>query len=598
MSLYAALTGATGVSTGAAVMHRVKTSQVFTEASTETLEINSASTDANAALALKAQGGMDVDVTLLTVDASTGGISLNAGAASNLSTSAGDLSLSAVGALVASSSEATIDAVHISAADAAGGITIDAGTAGINLDTTGGISLGAAAASSLTTSSGDLTLDAAATLVLGGSTAINLLSAAISLGATGALSLDAGAASNLSTSAGDLTLSAVGSLVASSSEATADAVHISAAHAAGGIAVDAGTAGIGVNTTGGIAFGAAAASTLTTSDGALSLAATASGAGVTIAAGSAGDGAITLSGTIAAGSSIAVFGDTTVADLHIGGAFEMMGDMVVNGNLRVTGTRTEIRTQTLLVEDNITILNEPPVISTPVVVADAGQMVTRFPGHIVAEGTPEYTAQVVSEHTNSSDPALASAAVAISSSADQVVNYFKGWIVNFKNGSTFSEKWAIVIKSTVNTSGDSVTLTFAGHSAGIDFDLFDAGTPPTSADVFMHQYIGAVYAEAGVNDAVKSKATTLEFLGANLLARSKTPGDATTINVTDYVDTKMRAVVLDAGAALADTASSNLLYFGAPSTADGQWRFAHTADNALQLERFEAGDWVIKSAWQ
>ena len=132
-----------------------------------------------------ADGGIDVDAGTggLTLD-STGAISIDAAAASNLSVSGAgiDLSLvssagrvvvnaeeaaadalrllSAAGGLDANvalqmnldSSQATADAIRILASDAAGGIDIDAGTGGINAASTGVFNIDAAGALSLNSS--------------------------------------------------------------------------------------------------------------------------------------------------------------------------------------------------------------------------------------------------------------------------------------------------------------------------------------------------------------------------------------------------------------------------------------------------------------
>jgi len=170
----------------------------------------------------------------ITVDSSAGGISLDGAASSNLTTSAGDLTLS-------NSSTTAGDIVVISSA----GNAADANS--IDIDAT----------------NGGITMDAG----------------------TG-ISIDAGAASNFSTSAGDLTLAATtNSVIVQGAEAAADAVYINASDAAGGIDMDAGTAGIAADTTGPLSLdstGTAANFTLTATDGGAStmvIASTNAGAG-------------------------------------------------------------------------------------------------------------------------------------------------------------------------------------------------------------------------------------------------------------------------------------------------------------------------------
>lgn len=89
----------------------------------------------------------------------TGGFAVDAGAASNITTSAGDLTLEATaGSTNVTGGEAAADAIAINASNAAGGIDIDAGTGGVAIDTTGAVSVDGVGASNVTTDSGNLTL--------------------------------------------------------------------------------------------------------------------------------------------------------------------------------------------------------------------------------------------------------------------------------------------------------------------------------------------------------------------------------------------------------------------------------------------------------
>ena len=145
----------------------------------------------------------DVDAATVTVDAS-GAISLDAGAASNLSTSAGHLTLSA----------GTSGNVVMQASD--GAIDIDADSGALSLDGSTGINIGTATDVAIDMDASTLDIDASSTINIDGST-IALGGAgstgAITADSTAGISLDAAAASNLSTSAGALTLSGSGGLV-------------------------------------------------------------------------------------------------------------------------------------------------------------------------------------------------------------------------------------------------------------------------------------------------------------------------------------------------------------------------------------------------
>ena len=164
-------------------------------------------------------GIMDVDVQgTYSLDAS--GVSIDSDAASNLSTSAGDLTLdAAAGSLNLSGGEADAAAVRIHADASAGGIDIDAGTAGIAIDTTGALSMDAAAASNLSVAGANLTLSTTSSgnLVASAAGNVDVDGADVTIDATGGLSMDAASASNLSVAGANLTLSTTssGNLVAS-----------------------------------------------------------------------------------------------------------------------------------------------------------------------------------------------------------------------------------------------------------------------------------------------------------------------------------------------------------------------------------------------
>jgi hypothetical protein len=200
----------------------------------------------------------------------TGAISLDADAASNFNTSAGDLTFdSEAGSVNVDGGEADSAAVRVNASNAAGGIDVDAGTGGIAIDTTGALSLDSASASNYSVSAGDLTLFSSDTgnagtydvVISAGNAAPTAgedgndialeaeddllvqttgdsdfdVGGAFNVDSTGAISLDSGAASNFTTSAGDLTLSAsAASVVIQSAEAVSDSILLDADGTAGG----------------------------------------------------------------------------------------------------------------------------------------------------------------------------------------------------------------------------------------------------------------------------------------------------------------------------------------------------------------------------
>jgi hypothetical protein len=196
------------------------------------VNIDSAGTGA-AAIDLNATAGG------ITLDASSG-VSLDGGAASNFSTSAGSLTISSeanrlflTGAtgLGLQGEFAGADAIVIKASNAAGGINVDAGTGGVDIDTTGKLmltsSMANAGAIAIVTSNaaggikavagtGGIDVDTTGALSLSGSGNSELqIGGALDVDARNAItidsaaagiSLDAAAASNFSTSGGAITI--------------------------------------------------------------------------------------------------------------------------------------------------------------------------------------------------------------------------------------------------------------------------------------------------------------------------------------------------------------------------------------------------------
>jgi hypothetical protein len=86
----------------------------------------------------------------VTIDGG-GAISLDSGAASNFTTTAGDITIdSEAGSVNIDGGESATDSVRIVASHTDGGIDVDAGTNGINVDSTGAISIGATNGTTLT----------------------------------------------------------------------------------------------------------------------------------------------------------------------------------------------------------------------------------------------------------------------------------------------------------------------------------------------------------------------------------------------------------------------------------------------------------------
>jgi len=216
------------------------------------------------------QIGSGTAVSTFTVDA-TGAISLDAGAASNLTTSSGALTLSGAGGVTVTSTGGTL-------ALNGAGQTVDLDATTLDVD------------------GGAMSFDGTAFnvgMALSGALPVAINATTFDVDASAAVTLTGGAASKINTTAGDLTLDAeVASLILDGGEAAADAVKIHASNAAGGIDIDAGTAGIAADTTGAISLDAAAASNLTVTGSGASLTLAAAGGGAQkVEISSAGTGA-------------------------------------------------------------------------------------------------------------------------------------------------------------------------------------------------------------------------------------------------------------------------------------------------------------------
>lgn len=183
----------------------------------------------------------EVEINGLLVDINGGatGVTIDGGAASNFTTSAGILTLDGNGGVNIVGNAAEIDLTTSGAVDINSGAgTWDASTLSIDSTDTTNLTMTA-------NDAGEKTLSIAATNVGAGAGRIGINS-------DGAVSIDAVTASNFTvTGAADLTLmSTAGSVITSSGQAAADAIRIFASDAAGGIDVDFGTGDMTVTGTG------------------------------------------------------------------------------------------------------------------------------------------------------------------------------------------------------------------------------------------------------------------------------------------------------------------------------------------------------------
>lgn len=332
-------------------------------------------------------GGIDIDAGTggIAID-STGAVSIDGAAASNLTTSSGDLTIGGgtqAGAVNIQSTEATTNAIHINASADSGGIDIDAGSNGIAVDTTGALSLDSTGgAVNLSTTSGTGTVSSSGALTLQSSGAAASLSAAsgsqVSMDdAVGSIAMTSGA---LSTS-GVTTIDLDGS-GAIGIESSGGAISIGADNVNQNI-------NVGTNGTRTLNVGGAASTVNVTSEsGTLSLGATgqlaelgcanwrvdatadisldaAASSNVTVAANSASDVSLTLKATNAgaADGSVSILSDDVNAGITLGSA---------------TGTALSITpgsTATVGVEGNLVLEGRASVEFTAAVALVAGEVV-------------------------------------------------------------------------------------------------------------------------------------------------------------------------------------------------------------------------------
>ena len=340
-------------------------------ANDSSVTISAAGTGADAIGIQTSAGGIDIDAVGasagdididagddITVDA-TGLISLDAGAASNFNTSAGDITVDAEAASVnIDGGEADAAAVRIISSNAAGGIDVDCGTGTFNLLQTGtvagmgilvattdaGVSVEAVGAANgdIALSAGDVfDIDSVDTLSLNSSgAAINIgndaVAQAINIGtgaaartvtigelttltevqvdgllvdvnsgasgltvdSAGAMSFDAAGASNFTTSAGDVTIeSSAASVNINANEAAANQIYLNAQGTISGNAIN-----------------------LTTTNG-----------GIQLDANNASNGLITID---AASTVDIVSGDTTLEAIQLVGNTNVTGVLVPDKGIR------------------------------------------------------------------------------------------------------------------------------------------------------------------------------------------------------------------------------------------------------------------------
>lgn len=323
-------------------------------------------------------GGTGAKTATLGSTASSSSMTLQAGTGATTFTAGGIFDVNATGAVTV---------------DTSAGVAIEAATASTFNVTTGALTLS-------TTTSGDLTISTttAGDILLSGAAEIDLTAAGLidvnaganldidvtgtyDMLASSTFSIDGTGASNVTTASGDLTVSSgTGSVIVTAGEAVADAVQITASNAGGGVDINAGattgtvtidgggactitTAGINLaagsseidlTTTGavdinsaagtwdssaGIAFEAATASTFNVTTGALTLSTTTSG-NLTLSTMTAGD--ILLSGAAEIDLTATTVVDINAADVTMDTSAAISLDAATASNFTVSGATADL----------------------------------------------------------------------------------------------------------------------------------------------------------------------------------------------------------------------------------------------------------------
>lgn len=394
-----------------------------TGATTSRVIIQSSGTTTNALSLNATSGGVSIDaVSSLTATVTAGPISLSStGSASswtNTANSTGDdLTISQAGAFDASlhllSSGTGTDAISMVASATASGIVMSSGTSGFDLTTTGPFSIDGSA--------GDCN---------------------VTLLATGA--------------GQDLTVSTAGTfdtkLVLQSSGTSASAIYLNANNAGSGITANCGTQGLNFTSTGGgfNLTGSQATCALTQTTTATSQDFTISQLGaftsrLIVSTASTGSNALTLSASaggilIDASGRVIInsadttngvdIGNTANVPIFLGSTTSTVtvrDNLTVVGDLLVSGTTTTVNSEVVTIADNILLINNAPASST-----DSGLVMKRYQGwndagqgDVVADvATVSFTAASLSDALTLNLPGSASA----------VNNFYNGWWLRITAG--------------------------------------------------------------------------------------------------------------------------------------------------------------------
>ncbi len=500
---------------------------------------------------------LDLDgQTGITANSAAGGITLGANGTSSFTvTGAFDLTHSSTaGSVIMSSGEAQPDAIKIQASNAAGGVTVLGGTAGLQATMTDGpILLDAQGAEShfLLASTGaaqDLNIGVTgafnSSLILSSTgtgadalrlDATNVAGGIVMTGGTsglnvdmtnGPITLDAqGVASHFllaSTGAAqDLNIGVTGafdsSLILSSTGTGADALRLDATNVAGGIVMTGGTSGLNVDMTNGpitldaqgvashfLLASTGAAQDLTFGvtgafDSSLILSSTGTGADAIKINATAGGIDANATGEINIDTTDTVNGikiaQTTNIPVSIGGTNSTVtigNDMVISGDLTVSGTTTTVDSIIVTIDDNILVINNGPVSAG----TDGGIIIKRYQNQNDAG-----TGDVVSDTPTYSGTAQSGTSTTIVLAVADLKpnNFYNGWWIKITGGTGANQVRRI--KSYLNSTNTATIYDTADETGnpqtpatGADFT-----TPPDNTstyNLYDCPYVGQFYIES------------------------------------------------------------------------------------------------------
>lgn len=541
-----------------------------------------------------AAGGIDIDAGTGGFDvlATGGGFSIDAqNTASNLSlatnANAQDLTIALTGtsdsSILISSTGTGADAIKITSSDTAGGLDIDAGTSGIAADTTGSISLDSAAASNFTvTGAFDLTtkstlgsvvieageasadsIQITATDVAGG-VDINAGTGGITADTTAGFSIDSVTASNITLTGTDaLTINnTAGQLILQSAKATADAVRIYGSNAAGGIDIDSGTGGIDISSQGIVSIDAVGVSSN------FSLAASGAGQDLTLSLTGANSSSLNILSSStsatdaivinasAGGINIDAIGsinlDTTDVSNGVSIATSTAGvpvtigtassTTIISGNLTVSGTTTTVNTETLLVEDNIIVVNS----GGGELGNDAGMVVRRYqtPGvtngdvsldtgvgvitSTLQSGSATSTLWTIAGTTNLTLTTVATGSFTVGMTITGTGITGAPTILSFSSGTGGSGSVAVLSSAQVDVVGSTDTITGSISAATIGPDTLRLNSTASSAD----NYYKGMWVKITSGTQVGKIRRIKDYTGSNRLATLYMTAD----NVSGFTD--------------------------------------------------------------